>query len=192
MDEIEWLLFTAQLPTTPSSLRVGVWRKLSDSGAVNLQSGLWILPRTDENRQFLERLLGYVKHHEASGQIFIVQGLTQDIHADILNRFESSRDQEYEEFLEQCEKFLAELENESSHQKFTFAELEENEQNLVRLRKWFARIQKRDFFKAEKSQVAAAAFQNCRKKLQTFTHQVLTKEGIDVSSSEEILPDETV
>jgi hypothetical protein len=191
MDNIEWLLFTAQLPATPSSLRVGVWRKMSDSGAVNLQGGIWVLPRNDENRLFLERLLGYIKQNEASGQIFMARGLNQEIHADILSRFETNRDQEYKEFLEQCEKFLAELEKESDLQKFSFAELDENEQNLQRLRKWFAKIQKRDFFKAKKSQEAATVYQNCRKHLQTYTHQVLTKEGIDLSSGEDILPDET-
>jgi hypothetical protein len=191
VDEIKWLLFTTQLPVTPSSLRVGVWRKLSDYGAVNLQSGIWILPQTDENRLFLERLLGYIKQKEASGQIFVVQGLNLEIHADILGRFETNRDQEYIEFLEQCEKFLAELEKESDHQKFSFAELEDIEQTLQHLRKWFNKIQERDFFKAKKSQKAATVYQNCRKKLQTYTHQVLTKEGIDVTSNEDMLLDET-
>jgi hypothetical protein len=190
INEIEWLLFTAQLPAKPSSLRVGVWRKLNDSGAVNLQSGIWILPFNEENRIFLERLLAHIKHKEATGQIFFVQGLNQEIQADILGRFKTNRNREYDELLEQCEKFLTEIDKESNLQKFTFAELEENEQNLQRLRKWFAKIQKRDFFKTGKSEEANTIVQICRKTLQTYTHQVLTKEGIDMNLEEAILPDE--
>ncbi len=186
MSEIEWLLFIAQLPATPSSLRVNVWRRLRNAGATSLQNGVWILPHTEENTLFTERLLGYVKQNEASGQFFLVQEPNQATQADIIARFNDDRDQEYEEFLEQCEGFISEIKKESKANKFTFAELEENEQNLQRLRKWIAKIQKRDFFKTKKSQDAVAAFQNCRKWLQNYTRQVYTQEGIETPLEVEI------
>ena len=67
----------------------------------------------------------------------------------------------------------------SSHQKFNFAELEENEQNLKRLRKWMLKIQKRDFFISQKSQAAIATFENCQRQLRAYTLQVYALEGID-------------
>ena len=179
MIEFEWLLFLAQLPATPSSLRVTAWRRLRDAGSTSLQNGVWILPRNPENTLFMERLLAYIKQSGAGGQIFVAQGLDQAIHEDVIARFRADREQEYDEFLEQCGAFLSELETETQHQKFTFAELEENEQNLQRLRKWIAKIQKRDFFKTKKSQEAVTAFQNCRQWLQNYTHQVYAQEGID-------------
>jgi len=187
MVETEWLIFLAQLPATPSSLRVNVWRRLREAGSTSLQNGVWILPCNAEHKIFMERLLAYVKHNQASGQIFMVQGLNQAIHEDIIARFKAERDQEYDEFLEQCEELIAELEKESLQQKFTFAELEENEQNLQRLRKWIAKIQKRDFFKTKKSQEAVTALQNCRLKLQDYTYQVYTREGIESPSETGIL-----
>lgn len=190
MIEFEWLLFLAQLPSTPSSLRVNVWRRLRDAGSTSLQNGVWILPRNAENKIFMERLLVYIKQSGASGQVFVVQSVDQAIHDDILVRFKTDRDQEYDEFLEQCEAFIAELEKESQHQKFTFAELEENEQNIQRLRKWIARIQKRDFFKTEKSQEAVTAFQNCRQWLQHYTQQVYKQEGIESPSDVDILSED--
>jgi vacuolar-type H+-ATPase subunit I/STV1 len=179
MAEIEWLLFLAQLPATPSSLRVNVWRKLREAGSASLQNGVWILPQSPENRIFLERLMVYVKQNEASGQIFAVQGLNRAVHDDIVARFEAERGQEYDEFLEQCEEFIAEIEKETKKQKFTFAELEENEQDLQRLRKWIGKIQKRDHFKTKKSQEAAATFQHCRQRLQNYTREVYKREGIN-------------
>ncbi len=190
MPEGEWLLFLAQLPATPSSLRVNVWRKLRSAGAASLQNGVWVLPRHAENILFLERLLGYVRQSGASSQIFSVQELNPAIHQDILRRFTTDRAEEYEEFLEQCAGFLSEIEKESAAGKFTFAELEENEQNFQRLRKWIVRIQKRDFFQSEKSQEAAAAFQDCLQKLQDYTHQVYAREGIETSSDRNLLSGE--
>ena len=186
MIEFEWLLFLAQLPATPSSLRVNAWRRLREAGSTSLQNGVWILPRSPENMLFMERLLAMIKQSGAGGQIFVVQGLDQSVYEDIIARFKSDRGQEYAEFLEQCEAFLSELEKESQHQKFTFAELEENEQNLQRLRKWITRIQKRDFFKTEKSHEAVTAFHNCRQKLHDYTRRVYAQEGIAAPPDVEI------
>jgi len=190
MSDIEWLLFLAQLPATPSSLRVNVWRRLRTAGATSLQNGVWILPRNPESTIFLGRLLAYVKQNGASGQIFLVQGVDQAIQEDILARFEADRDQEYDEFLEQCAVFITELEKETHHHKFTFAGLEENEQNLQRLRKWIAKIQKRDFFKAKKSQDAITAFRNCHHLLQKYTRHVCLQEGIEIPEPQESLNNE--
>lgn len=185
MSDIEWLLFLAQLPATPSSLRVNVWRRLRDAGSTSLQNGVWILPCTDKNKVFMERLLAYVKQSGASGQIFLVQSLDQAIQESIFERFNADRDLEYDEFLEHCEAFITELETEIHNQKFTFAELEESEQNLQRLGKWITKIQERDFFKTQRSQNAVTAYQNCRKWLRKYTHHVYTREGIETSSDTE-------
>jgi DNA-binding transcriptional regulator PaaX len=190
MYETDWLLFIAQLPATPSSLRVRVWRKLRGAGATSLQNGVWILPRTEENTRFMERLLGTVRQNEASAQVFTVQGLNQAVQENILARFQADRDQEYAEYLEQSQAFLDELDKETGEQKFTFAELEENEHNLQRLRKWLAKIQKRDFLQAGKSQQARAAFQECRQRLQIYTRQVYQREGIDMAQGAEVTSEE--
>ena len=192
MAETEWLLFLAQLPATPSSLRVNVWRRLREAGATSLQNGVWILPRNSENAVFMERLLAFVKQNEASGQIFRVQGLSQAIEGDLIARFAVERSQEYDEFLEQCDKLVAEIEKETRKKKFTFAELEENEQNVQRLRKWLAKIQKRDLFKTDKSQSAVTAFQSCQQALQNYTRQVYAQEGIDPLPGKASLADDLV
>ncbi len=195
MEEIVWLLFIAQLPATPSSLRVNVWRRLRNAGATSLQNGVWILPQDAENKVFMERLLGYIKQNGASAQIFLVQELNQAIYTDIQARFEADRAEEYDEFLEQSRGFIAEIQKETEANKYTFAELEENEQNFQRLREWLAKIQKRDFFKTVKSEEALLAFQSCRERLQIYTHQVYSREGIDIapgaesSQEDEILSD---
>jgi len=179
MAKIEWLLFIAQLPATPSSLRVKVWRRLRNAGAASLQNGVWILPRSEPNEAFAGRLVAYIKENEASAQILLVQALNQTIHEDILARFEADRNEEYEEFEEQCRNLIAEIERETAAGKFTFAELEENEQNLQRLSKWIAKIRQRDFSATATSLSAIAALRNCHQKLQDFARQVYAREGMD-------------
>jgi len=179
MPESEWLLLLTQLPAKPSSLRVSVWRKLREAGSASLQNGIWILPRNAENQMFMERQLAYIKRKGSSAQIMLVQELNETTHADLIARFNADRDQEYDEFLEQCAGFVAEIEKETLAGKFTFAELDEVEQNLARLRKWIAKIQGRDFFAAPKSKPAVAALNNCRLQLRDFTRKVYIEEEID-------------
>jgi hypothetical protein len=42
----DWLILTATLPTTPSGLRVRVWRALKATGAGTLREGVYVLPAT--------------------------------------------------------------------------------------------------------------------------------------------------
>jgi hypothetical protein len=42
----EWLVLTATLPTSPSALRVRVWRALKSTGAGTLREGVYVLPTT--------------------------------------------------------------------------------------------------------------------------------------------------
>ena len=42
----DWLLLTATLPTSPSALRVRVWRALKATGAGTLRDGVYLLPAT--------------------------------------------------------------------------------------------------------------------------------------------------
>ena len=43
---IDWLVLTASLPTSPSGLRVRIWRALKATGCATLRDGVYILPAT--------------------------------------------------------------------------------------------------------------------------------------------------
>ena len=42
----DWLVLTASLPTSPSGLRVRIWRALKTTGCASLREGVYILPAT--------------------------------------------------------------------------------------------------------------------------------------------------
>jgi hypothetical protein len=52
----DWLVLTASLPTTPSGLRVRVWRALKATGAGTLREGVYVLPATAPSALALREL----------------------------------------------------------------------------------------------------------------------------------------
>lgn len=172
MDKQSWILFNSQLPASPSSPRVMVWRRMRAAGAVSLQNGVWILPFAEERAAQAQELLSYVKEQGGSGQVFIVNSLTEDVEADVLGQFDKERREEYAEFLDHCGDFLAELERETREEKFTYGELEESEANFDRLQKWLPKIQARDFMGHEIAATAVSQLQACQQALEKFTEAV--------------------
>src|SRR5579884_708368 len=142
----EWLLFTAQTPASPSSLRVLVWRRMQHLGALLLHNGLWVLPHVPEHAQAIRDLMVELEAHGGCGYFFFAQPADIGLEERILTRFQSEREQEYSEFEENCTVFLKELESETTTRKFSFAELEQHEDDLHKLTSWLRKIQARDFF----------------------------------------------
>jgi transcription initiation factor IIF auxiliary subunit len=66
----------------------------------------------------------------------------------VIAHYNSIRDDEYMEFIGECKKYLKELEKEIAIEKFTFAELEEEEAELEKLISWHKKIEKRDIFES--------------------------------------------
>ncbi len=187
MTDNQWLLFFPQTPATPSSLRVLVWRRLQQAGAINLQAGAWMLPHAPAQEQLLQTLLTELEQQGGSGFFLQAVAPSAQIQADLLVRFQGERNKEYQEFGERCQEFLQELEKETRAHKFTFAELEENEHDLLRLTRWLRKIQQRDFFPSPASRAAQERLTHCRQALETFTATVYEQEGFPSPNPEEAL-----
>lgn len=191
MTKKEWLLLLTQLPATPSSLRVNVWRRLKNIGATSYQNGTWIMPRTEENETYLKRFQLFISENKASSQLFVLQSLDDSTDEDIIENFRSDREEEYHEVLEQCVAFSNELREESENRVLTFIELEDNEQKIHRLENWIAKIHKRDFLDGSSTyQKLVEEIQACRELLRKFTYQVYEKEGIEIENPESDLEDD--
>jgi hypothetical protein len=174
MTELVWLLFVAHLPAQPSSARVQLWRHLRAAGAVSLQNGVWVLPARAAHEQLLGDELTQVERQGGTGMLFQAQALGSDL----VTRFHDERDQEYAEVCERSQALRDELTRESRAGKETYAELEENEQELAKLDRWLEQIQARDFFGAPTATRAAQAVEECRADLAAFAAAVYRREGI--------------
>jgi hypothetical protein len=182
----KWLFFLPQTPASPSSLRVLVWRRLQQAGAINVGAGAWVLPHTREHEQTFEKLLKEIE--QQGGSAYSLEATASEkTETRLIERFQSERAQDYQEFGERCQEFLQEIEKETGVRKFTFAELEENEQDLLKLTRWLRKIQQRDFFRNEASQEATEQIARCRVALHAFTTAVYEQAGLPLPLEEDTL-----
>lgn len=154
MEKGKWLVLNYNLPTEPSRHRVATWRGLKKVGAVNIHQSMWILPCNEENYAVLEKIAEDVI--AKSGDALLMESVCVDekYEEKIILNFNTIRDEEYKEYINECEKYLKELVKELSIEKFTFAELEEEEEELQKLLSWYCKIDARDTFHASEGNTA--------------------------------------
>jgi len=171
MDQHAWLLFIYQIPATPSTHRAYAWRKLKSLGALYLQNSICVFPASGDLERALEALKAEVADRGGHAQLFHAAFSPAEA-ADLVGRFGAQTEDEYDEFLEQCADFLAELSKERSRRHFTFGELEENEAELQKLRSWLPRIEARDFFAAASRELVRKALGDCADDFALFEREV--------------------
>lgn len=187
-EDLQWLLFLPQVPSSPSSLRVTVWRRLRAIGAARIQTSVWALPYTPEHEALFRDLLDELVPQGGSALLLQAVPLEPDLNQSLIERFRQDRDEEYGEVLERCADFRAEIVKETEKRKFTFAELEENEVDLHKLESWLSTIRARDFFQGREADAAQRALERCREVFRGFAETVYAKEGVtdDTSASAEL------
>ena len=167
-----WLLVVIRLPAEPSRHRVGVWRELRRTGALSLGQGVWAVPDVPvfvdglaRAVQLAERAGGDVLTLEASGREAADAERFRAL-------FAAARSADWSEFLADCDKFEAELAKEIRTQKFTLAELEEEEQSLERLRRWHRDLTARDVFGTPEAVQAAHRLRQCTVACEDYAERV--------------------
>jgi hypothetical protein len=141
-----WLLLVYRVPSEPSRLRSAVWRRLKSLGAIYLQNSAAALPAGPSAERALRKLRREILDMDGTAVLLSCAVLAGE--SEVRAAFEAARNDEYEEVVDRCEDFLAQVKKEQVASHFTFAELEENEVDLEKLRNWFARIRQRDTFGA--------------------------------------------
>src|SRR5271163_4889156 len=104
-----WLLLLAQLPSTPSSGRVALWRRLRAIGATAVVNGAWVLPDTSAHAEFFEQLRVTILGQGGTAFVLAVPVSPPDVHEAIAGRFRADRGREYDEFAERCAALLEEI-----------------------------------------------------------------------------------
>jgi hypothetical protein len=174
-DDVRWLMLVYKVPVEPARIRAMVWRRLKALGAVYLQDGIAALPASPGAERALRSLqseigdlggVGYVVGHE------VIAG-----HAEILATYNRARDEEYSEILARCRDFEAEIERELAARHLTYAELEENDEDLTKLKGWLAKVQARDTIGAGEGPRAIEAVARCEVALEEFSAAVYVAEG---------------
>ena len=167
-----WLLLTYKVPPEPASKRVALWRRLKSMGAVYLQNGVCLLPKTDDHERRLKMLENEIA--EMGGDAVILETVALDrVQQDkVVARFKADRDDAYREFIDKCDDFETEIAKETATQHFTYNELEENDVELKKLQGWLDKIRKLDFYGGGLAAEAATRLRGCQGLLDAYARRV--------------------
>ncbi len=173
--DLGWLLLVYRVPSEPTRLRATVWRRLKSLGAVYLQNSAAALPAGPAAERALRGLRREIL--AMNGSAVLLSSTVLSGAGEVLELFQSARDNEYEEILDKCRDFHAGLAKEYAAEHFTYGELEENDAELVKLRGWLAKVEARDTFGAPRREETRAAVDACAEALETYAARVYQEEA---------------
>ena len=177
MTHITWLLLTYKVPPEPSAKRIAIWRKLKGMGAVYLQNGVCVLPKTDDHIRRLKMVENDIDWAKGESVILETVALDRGQEDKVIARFKAERDEAYAEFIDKCDDFEREVAKEIAVDHYSYAELEENDVDLKKLQGWLEKIGKLDFYGAARAEEAQARLKGCEAVLDDYARRVFDAKG---------------
>jgi hypothetical protein len=172
-----WLLVIVSTAAASSTLRVHAWRKLRSLGGLYLQQSVCLLPERSETNRAVKRLLDRVWREGGEGRALTISITDPREERAVIEEFQWERADEYGEVVSRTPAFLEEIEMERARGRATYAEVEESEADLDRLRAWLSKIRARDYFGSPAAEEAEAAVERCAAALAKFEAEALAGEA---------------
>jgi len=141
-------------------------------GAVYLQNGVCLLPKTDDHTRRLKMLENDIAGMGGEAVILATIALDRAQEDKVVGRFKADRDDAYREFIDKCDNFESEIVKKTEAQHFTYNELEENEFEVKKLQDWLEKIKKLDFHGAELAATAGERLKDCENLLDAYAQRV--------------------
>jgi len=167
-----WLLLAYKVPPHPTRTRVGIWRRIKSLGAVYLQSSVCILPRAGDHERQLKLLQNEIVQAGGLADVLEIAALDDKQEVAIVRRFQQDREAQYREFFGKCNDYLVDLKRETQIRNLSFAELQENDEDLRKLHGWFVKIKALDFYGAPGAGDAHKRLQECERALEHYASRV--------------------
>jgi CRISPR/Cas system-associated endoribonuclease Cas2 len=169
--ERAWILLVHQLPQKPTNLRVRVWRKLQQLGAVAVKNSVYVLPFNEKTHEDFQWLKQEIESSGGESIVFragSVEGATDD---EIIRLFQTARDEDYARLTAELDASAGALREQKSGGHLTPARLEKYEAELEKLHAELERVIAVDFFEAHRRGAASTAYKRCQQLLRvTQTH----------------------
>lgn len=131
------------------------------AGALSLGQGVWAVPDLPAFAAGVKRAVELVGRADGDATVLEAAGRSPADAARFESLFNAGRQADWAEFMADCGKFEAEVAKEIRIEKFTLAELEEEEQSLERLRRWHRDLTVRDVFGTPDTGLATARLKEC-------------------------------
>jgi len=102
----KWLLLVHQIPPKPNALRVRIWRRLQQVGAVAIKQSVYAMPLGEQSREDLSWTLKEIVQGGGDGSISearFIEGLTDE---QIIALFQGARRSDYEKLIHEANVLL--------------------------------------------------------------------------------------
>jgi hypothetical protein len=169
---MQWVLVLVQLPSEPSRHRVAVWRELRKGGAVPVAAGTWAVPAGPVFQPAVERAAALCRRGGGTLAVLDTEPRDEASEAVLRNAFTAARLDEWAEFESDCRGFQSHLADWIEKGAFTLGRLEEQEQSLDRLRRWYRDLRKRDLLQLPEAKSAQRLLHDCEAQLNDYADRV--------------------
>ncbi|MGH3376100.1 MAG: Chromate resistance protein ChrB [Actinoallomurus sp.] len=171
IEPVTWLILVYKVPSEPTRLRATVWRRLKTLGAIYLQNSVAALPAGPMAERALRSLRKEITE-SMDGKATLLSSSALVGGGDLVAEYNAARDDDYEEIVDRCQDFHRGLAKEVDAGHFTYGELEENEEDLAKLRGWYEKVKARDVLGASGAQAVETALEGCELAIQDFVARV--------------------
>jgi hypothetical protein len=163
-----WLLLIYTVPAEPTRKRAYVWREVKKVGAVYLRDGVCVLPDRAQTTAAAEAIAARIKEFEGEATLAHGAKLDSTRAEAVVAQFRSARAAEYTEIAREAERLLQHVARETEHRDFSFAELEELEEDLTKLKRWMDQVRSRDYFPDGSSSQPEQLLERCDQAITEF------------------------
>lgn len=180
----KWILLIHQLPPKPTNIRVKVWRRLQNIGAVPIKNSVYVLPFTKETYEDFQWLRQEIIAQKGEATIFKVDSIEGMSDQDIINQFQKIRDKDYDEIVSDT---LELKKNIAGSIKKGMVSIIQKERYEIRLKKLKIRLNKVisvDYFQTPLREKAESAIVNCNATIESLK----VSKGEKTITSKEIGP----
>lgn len=173
----KWLVLIHQIPPKPDALRVKIWRRLQQIGAVAIKQSVYVMPFSDQSREDLSWTLKEIVDGGGVGSISevrFVEGLTDE---QVISLFQNARKSDYEKIIQDAHRLLAEWSSGNIDPKNPATRANAQVEKLQRQVDSISAI---DFFKAPERGTADLLIRDLAARLSgDATNVIASMEGID-------------
>jgi hypothetical protein len=146
-----WLVLIHQLPARPSNLRVTIWRRLQQLGALALRNSVYVLPNTAETREDFEWLRTEIAGLGGTATVMATDVVSSHDAEELTEQFRERCRQDYQDLIRDIEKVLK-----GRRQGKRPAPRLAARRQAQGLRERYSRIQAKDYFHADNGGRVAA------------------------------------
>ena len=156
------------------------------SGALQLQQSVIAFPDGEPFERAVARIRAAVD--EVGGSVVALRAEPLDAADDARLRaaWNEARGEEYGELISECEKLVAEIDKEFAKEKFTLAELDEEEAELDKLKRWHERITARDVCGCDRAGEADTAVERASEAVARYTTAVFDRAHADAEPENDL------